>query len=466
VKVLIEGFGPDALALARLLAAEGDEVRLAGPGTGPDTGSAHELRAQGVSLEPGADLDDDPGPAGVAYLDPWTPETAPRVRRLRAQGTRVSCLGDLLLERWQGPTIGITGTAGKTSTTALTAQMLRCAGIDVAVSRGARAGNLWPTGDLLAALARAASRDRPLLLELTSSHLAFMRRSPGLAAVISFWPDHLELHGDLDRYRAAKETIVRHQRAADVVVVNADDASRGFAAVTPARPVQFSLRSRVAHGAFLDADRGVVLVDSGEETALGHLEARAPHPANVVAAAAIAAAAGADARAVEQGVHTAVPPQWRARAGGTLGGAPVIDDGMAATPAKTAALLSQHPDDSVVLIAGGLDHGGGGPVHSTPEESEILERACDEAARAARVVVVFGEAGARLAPLLRRRNVELVRTVDLTAAVAAAARHAQVGDTVVFSPLFPVALEDRARFATLVERPGRSGAHVAGSASS
>lgn len=258
--VLIEGFGADDIALARLLAAEGNAVRLASPA--PATGEIHALRELGIDVRAGVDLDADPGEADVAYLDVWTPEVAPRVRRLRARGTRISCLGDLLLERWAGPTIGITGTAGKTTTTALTAAILRTAGIPVVASAGARAGNLWPTGDLLDRLpphAGAAGADGAdgtvLLLELTSSHLAFMRSSPTIAAVISFWPDHLELHGDLDRYRAAKETIVRHQGAGDLVVVNADDAAAGFAAATRAGVREFSLLRSVERGAYLDPER-------------------------------------------------------------------------------------------------------------------------------------------------------------------------------------------------------------------
>ena len=282
--ILVEGFDPDALALARLLAGEGREVRLAGPAAGPDEPrQVAELRDLGIVLEPYADLDAEPGHAEIAYLDVWTPAAAPRVQRLRARGTRVSCLGDLLLERWPGPSIGITGTAGKTMTTSLTAEILHAAGVDVAVSRGARAGNLWPTADLLDRLGATAAGPTPvagptLLLELTSSHLAFMRSSPSVAAVISFWPDHLELHGDLARYRAAKETIVRHQRPGDAVVVNADDASAGFAVVTPAVPSEFSLRHAVERGAYLDPARGVVVVRPGAETALGPLQARSPHP--------------------------------------------------------------------------------------------------------------------------------------------------------------------------------------------
>ena len=175
-----------------------------------------------------------------------------------------------------------------------------------------------------------------------------------------------------------------------------------------------------------------------------------PHPGNVVAAAAIAAAAGASTTAIERGLRTASPPQWRGQPAGTLAGAPVVDDGMAATPLKTAATLATYPDHSLVLIAGGLNDAGGGRVHAAPEEHALLERACDEIARAARVVVVFGEAGPRLVELLRPREVEVVETADLGEAVVAAAHCASGATAVVFSPLFPVSLADRARFSALV----------------
>ena len=447
--VLIEGFGSDAIALARLLAAEGDSVRLAAPDR--EFPEADELRAVGITVEPSADLDEDPGPAEVAFLDPWTPEAADRVAKLRSQGTRVSCLGELLLDRWEGQTIGITGTAGKTTTTGLTAEILRAGGLDVAASRGARAANLWPTGDLLDSL---GSPTRTLLLELTSSHLAFMELSPTTAAVTSFWPDHLELHGSLERYRAAKETIVRHQRPGDVVVVNADDAeAAAFARLTPATLFEFSCRRAVENGAYLDSVRQLIVAHDGETTVVGPLPGDVAHEANIVAAAAIATAVGIDAAAIEQGIRSGPAPPWRASPAGSLAGVPVVDDGMAATPSKTAALLRGHPDRSVVLVAGGLNHAGGGLVHAAPEELELLERACDEIARTARAVVVFGEAAPRLVPLLERRRIETTTVSDLATAVAAACEAAgRTGvRTVIFSPLFPVSLEDRARFRTLVE---------------
>ena len=185
---------------------------------------------------------------------------------------------------------------------------------------------------------------------------------------------------------------------------------------------------------------------------MGPIDVQTAHPGNVVGAAAIAAATGADAAAIEQGIRTAATLPWRAQPRGTLAGIPVVDDGMAATPSKAAATLAAYPDHSVVLIAGGMNNAGGGRVHASPEELALLERACDEVARVARVVVLFGEAGPRLAVLLHQRAITTVETNELEDAVAAAARYAAGAAAVVFSPLFPVTLDDRARFAALVRR--------------
>jgi UDP-N-acetylmuramoylalanine-D-glutamate ligase len=217
---------------------------------------------------------------------------------------------------------------------------------------------------------------------------------------------------------------------------------------------ELSLHHGVERGAFLDRERGVVVSDGAATRALGHVQGHAPHPANVVAAAAIAAAAGIDSEAMSQGLVDAVMPPWRAEPCGPLVGVPVLDDGMAATPAKGAATLDRYPAASVVLIAGGLDDAGGGPVHATPEEADLLERACDVVARVARVVVLFGEGGRRLAPLLERRRVTHIVSRDLDAAVVAATEHTTGATAVVFSPLFPVALADRRRFGALVRASG------------
>jgi UDP-N-acetylmuramoylalanine--D-glutamate ligase len=436
VTVLVEGFAADAVALARLLAQEGRQVRLAGPG--PATPAAAALRADGVAVEEQADLDADPGEPEAAFLDVWTPEVAPRVRLLRAAGARLTCLSDLLLERARVSTLGVTGTAGKTTTTAFAVQLLRAAGTEVAASTTARAANLWATEELLAAPAAQV-----LALELTSSHLCFTTASPEVAVVTSFWPDHVELHGSVAAYRRAKEAIVRGQGPDGWVVVNADDAAAAsFADLTPARRAAFSLVRDVEAGAFL---RGgdVVARWEGREAVLGGLHELPPMPAlraAALGAAAAALAAGARLDALEGSLRRLELPPHR---GGIVARAPrgtaVVDAGLAATPAKAAAVLETYADRSVVLVAGGDPApAAGSPVHASPEEQALLERACDEAARAASGAIVFGAAAERLEEPFARRGLPVAIEASLEDALARSLASARGDQTVVFAPMYPL----------------------------
>ena len=432
---LVEGFDADAVALARLLAAEGRSVTLAG--SGPATAEAFALRALDVAVREHADLDREPGEHDEAFLDVWTPEVAPRASRLRAAGARVRCLGDLVLERAPVPTIGVTGTAGKTTTAFLLVQLLRAAGVEVHASTTARAGNLWPTVELLTVPSSGV-----IVLELTSSHLCFTTHSPSIATVTCFWPDHLELHGSLERYRAAKEAIARGQAADDVVVANEDDdAAAAIAAVSPGRGVGFSATTEVGEGAFL---RGASIVarGGGEEQALP-LPAGFDRPRRqaLLAAVAVATVAGA----IPNGLERLRLPELRALVVGRRDGVELVDDGMAATPAKVAAALRDRPDRSVVLVAGGELASVGLVVHASPEEQRLLEAACAEARRAACLVVLFGPAAGRLAPLLDPTPV--VVAGDLEHAVATAGERLAEAQTLLVSPMFPVSLEERERIA-------------------
>ena len=432
---LVEGFEADEVALARLLATEGRSVTLAG--SGPATAEALALRALDVDVREHADLDRAPGEHDEAFLDVWTPEVAPRVSRLRAAGARVRCLGDLVLERAPVPTIGVTGTAGKTTTAFLLVELLRAAGLVVHASSTARAGNLWPTAELL-----PVPDTGVVVLELTSSHLCFTTHSPSIAVVTCFWPDHLELHGSLERYRAAKEAIARGQSAGDVVVTNEDDeGAAAIAALSPGRWVGFSATAEVGEGAFLRGER-IVARCGGEEQAL-RLPAGFDGPRRQALLAAVAAATVAGA--IPTGLEGLRLPDLRALVVGRRDGVELVDDGMAATPAKTASALRERPDRSVVLVAGGELMSMGLPVHASPEEQRLLEEASAEARRAARLVVLFGPAAGRLAPLLDPTLV--VVAGDVEHAVATAAERLSGVDTLLVSPMFPMSAEERERIA-------------------
>ena len=434
-RILVEGFDRDAVVLARTLAREGNRVTLAGQGDASQ--QALELRASRVVVRARASLDTEPGHHDEAFLDVWTPEVAPRVALLRESGCVVRCLGDHMLERSPVPTIGVTGTAGKTTTVAFLAYLLRTAGSTVHTGTTARAGNLWPTAELLPPPA-----DGVVLMELTSSHLCFTTHSPTIAVITCFWPDHLELHGSLERYRAAKEAIVRHHGPSDIVVANEDDDdAAAIASLSPGRRFGFSATREVDAGAFVRGAEMMLRDASGERSFVLPPSLDAPRLQALLAAAATALAAGA----LPETLRAPEPPPYRAALVGRLGDTELIDDGMAATPAKTASALHEFPDASVVLVAGGELETAGLPVHASREERALLEEACAEARRVARFVVLFGPAAARLASSFDRRTTR--RTTTLDEAIALASSHAEGAKVLVVSPMFPLPLEDRERIA-------------------
>jgi UDP-N-acetylmuramoylalanine-D-glutamate ligase len=427
MRVLIERSAQEAAAVARLLASHGHEVRV-------------------------VDLETDPGPVDVACLDVWTPETAPRVGALRALGVRVTCSAELMLERARrvgARTVGITGTAGKSTTAALVVQLLRATGLTVHASTNGPLGQLWVTDELVAGSDRFAPGD-VVVLELTSSHLAFMSSSPDVAVVTCFWPDHLELHGSTAAYRAAKEAIVRHQTLYGAVVVNADDpAAASFADLTPVRRFAFSRVREVDEGAF--ARNGILVARrDGAEAEVGPLPAPVPRALATLAACATAVATGVAPESLSGMLSSLVSLPHRQETVGWMEDVLVVDDGMAATPAKARAGLTACPDESVVLIAGGRLSTDGGTAHAGPAERALLAAFCEEAARTVRLAVLFGEAAPLLECRLGSRGVPTRTALDLEEAVRAALAAARGTRLVLFSPVFPVSPEEREAFPALV----------------
>ena len=343
----------------------------------------------------------------------------------------------------------MTGTAGKTTTTSLLVQLLRAEGGEVAAPAPGLSGNLWPDASLLTAL----DETMPIVLELTSSHLAFCGGSPHVAVVTSFWPDHVELHGSLDAYAHAKEAIARHQSPDGWLVVPDDGSCERFVSASRARVARFSLRRPVEHGVFVRGGRLVARWDDEElEVAeVAALPVQGRCVANALAACVAALAAGAAPTALAEGLGDATVPAHRFVEVARIGGLPVYDDSMAGTPAKAAAALELFRDDSIVLVAGGETHGAAGPVHASVEELALLDGACAVATRKARRTIVFGPAAPRLAELLS--DVEIAD--NLGDAVERALAAAPGAEAVLIAPMFPVPPSERLRVAELVRARSR-----------
>ncbi len=272
-------------------------------------------------------------------------------------------------------------------------------------------------------------------MELSSFQLELVRVSPPIAAVLNITPNHLDRHGTMANYIAAKRNIVAHQRAEDVAVLGYDEPNaRGLAEATPARVRFFSGQEAVAAGTFLRDDRLILRHEGGEEVEVvrrDEIRLRGFHNVlNVLAAIALADAAGAPVEAMRTAIAAFTGVRHRLEEVRRWRGILWIDDSIATAPERTLAALASF-EEPLVLLAGGRD------------KKLPWERFARRAVRRVRLVITFGEAAAMIEDHLRRALAEageaavlerIIPAGTLERAVEIAAQEARAGEVVLLSP--------------------------------
>jgi UDP-N-acetylmuramoylalanine--D-glutamate ligase len=413
---LLVGLGVTNRAAARALVARRRRVVL--------VDDAHPPGAAALAAELQAPLHLAPQPSLLAELvrsveavlpAPGLPERHPALVAARAIGRPVLSEFDLAGAWDDRPVVAVTGTNGKTTVTLLVADML------------ARSGVRAPAvGNLEVPLVEAIDDPTPaaFVVEASSFRLAHSRWfRPAVATWLNFAEDHLDVHADLESYRAAKARIFADQTEGDVAIINADDPV--VAAAAPVRPggptvVRFGL-CPVSDGRPVEFHVvGDVLVgpDGTELVGVEQLWRGLPHDRlNALAAAATAMAAGASVPAVRAALTAFGGLPHRLELVAESGGVRWYDDSKATAPQATLAAVAGFP--SVVLVAGGRNKG---------LDLSVLA----SAAGRVRAVVGIGEAAPEVLAAFPDRPAR--RADSMAEAVAAAADLAQPGDVVLLSP--------------------------------
>jgi UDP-N-acetylmuramoylalanine--D-glutamate ligase len=412
-RALVYGLGVSGRAAARLLLDRGAEV------VGVDARPAAELELGTLAGEAGFEVRGEtaelPDVDGVV-ISPGVPLERPLLAAARAAGVPVISEVELAFPLLDGPVLGITGSNGKSTTTALTGEMLRAAGRAVEVC-----GNI---GDAVSGRVDGPP-GRVFVVELSSFQLETMETfRPTAGAWLNLSPDHLDRYPDLEAYAAAKESLFARQGSGDVAVLNADDP-RVAAAVSRGRRRFFSRLARVADGCFLDGETVVEIDPAGDERRLferGDLSLTGVHNLeNAMAAALLARALGAEPEHLRRalGAFRGLPHRMQRVA--EAAGVTFYDDSKATNFAATAKSLLDLADGSVHLILGGLGKGD--------DPTEVVELAAVKAKRLYLIGAAeesFAAAFAGAAPIERCGTLER--------AVEAAFRAAVAGDVVLLSP--------------------------------
>jgi UDP-N-acetylmuramoylalanine--D-glutamate ligase len=436
--VLIIGAARQGLALARYLTARGAQVTL-NDQRAPDQ-MQDVLRS--LQQQPGGErvrwaLDGHPiellNQAGLVCISGGVPLSLPIIAEAQRRGLPLTNDSQVFMEAVRAPVIGITGSAGKTTTTTLVGRMAEAAA-EVSSAAGTRRA-AWLGGNIGLPLVEYVGAIRPedlVVVEFSSFQLELMTISPWIAAVLNVTPNHLDRHGTLEAYTAAKARILDFQGSDGVAVLNRDDPGAWeLRSQVRGRLVSFGRRRPLAGepGTFLENGR-LLYFDRRQQIELmpqERIRLRGEHNLlNVLAACAIACAAGWPVEAVRRGVDGFTGVAHRLEYVATRQGADWYNDSIATAPERTAAAIAAF-DEPLVLLLGGRDK-------NLPWDklAGLLHERVDH-------VVVFGEAASKIQRAIGSpRPGSRLKTVQyephLQPAVQAAARLAEPGAVVLLSP--------------------------------
>jgi UDP-N-acetylmuramoylalanine--D-glutamate ligase len=396
----------------------------------------------------------------LVVKNPGIPYSSPPVARAAALGIEIVTEVEVAAKLARAPIIGITGSNGKTTTTTLTGKLLEAAGLAPLVA-----------GNIGVPLCDAVDRVGPegwLVAELSSFQLMGTADfHPRIACLLNVFETHLDYHGTMEEYIAAKTKLFANQTADDTAVFNADDpVCVRLSATLKARKFPFSLTRRLDEGVYVDppypaanpsspaeaslqegpfrpghpappaessSERWIVARRDGIETRIAPVaELRVPgrhNVANALAAVAIALAAGAPPETLRAPLREFPGVEHRLEYVGTFRGVKYYNDSKATNPAATAMSIASLTGP-IVLIAGGLDRGA-----DFAELMPILRERV-------KGVVALGEVRHRLRRVAEAAGLKKIIVVEpedeaaetLRRAVREAAGIAEAGDTVLLSP--------------------------------
>ncbi len=419
-RVLVVGLGKSGLAAALFLRRQGAQVTVS------DVRSAESLAKEiptlleeGIMVEAGGHGLLTFRRQDLIVVSPGVSLDTPALVQVRSFGVPVIGELELAARFLKGRILAITGSNGKTTTTALTGEILKEAGFRTLV-----AGNI---GVPVAGLIEQSTDDTWPVLEVSSFQLETTERfHPHIAVILNITPDHLDRHGTFESYALAKERIFAEQNKDDSLVLNADNERTAEAASrSAARVFWFSLEHPVEQGAWLEDGSVVYRTAPGApvETVLplSAIPLKGAHNAeNVLAAVCAARLAGAPVEAIRRAVEAFKAVEHRLEHVATINGVEFYNDSKATNVDATAKAVAAF-SSGIHLILGGKDKGS-----NYTQLAPLLRQRV-------RAVYTIGSAAAKIESQLRG-VVSILSCQTLERAVNAAAGAAGAGEVVLLAP--------------------------------
>ena len=417
-RVLVVGLGKSGVASALFLKARGARVTVS------DSKSEAELHDHipvlldnGIAVETGGHGERTFGQQDLIVISPGVPVNAPALDPARKLGIPIIGEVELATRFLQGKLIAITGSNGKTTTTALAGDVIAQGGAKTLVG-----GNI---GTPAISLVPDSSEQSYTVLEISSFQLETIRTfHPQIAVVLNVTPDHLDRHGTFEVYWEAKRRIFENQTEDDFAVLNIDD--REAAKMGQGLKAQlrwFSRKSEVDSGAFVRDERIFYRDSQGEREImpLSDMQLKGAHNVeNVLAAVAIGMIAGVAPEKIREAVKNFKAVEHRLEYVATINGVEFYNDSKATNVDATIKALESFPKN-IHIILGGKDKGSDYTV-LTPLLQTRVKR-----------VYTIGAAAEKIESHIRGAA-QITQAGTIEVAVRKAMDNASEGDVVLLAP--------------------------------
>lgn len=426
--VLILGAARQGQALARYLTGRKCHVILNDKRTPDEFG---EVVTKMVDLGVECVLGDHPlallDRVDVVCLSGGIPLSLPIVKAAIKRSLPITNDSQIFMESVNAPVIGITGSAGKTTTTSLVGK--------IAQKAAQSPTKAWVGGNIGLPLVEYLEEINPqdsVILELSSFQLDQMTTSPHIAAILNITPNHLDRHLSMEAYTAAKSRILQFQSSRDIAVLNREDqGSWSLKPLVKGSLVSFGLqRPESTTTATFIENASIFLKKDGivtEIMPISDVQLRGKHNLfNVLAAIVISIAAGFPLEAIKSTVKQFTGVEHRLEFVREINGISWVNDSIATAPERTMAAMDSF-DEPLVLLLGGRDK----DLPWGELSARIHHRV--------RQVIIFGESTAKIAEAIGKPQPgdvlqRVVTTPLMSEALAEAARLAEPGDVVLLSP--------------------------------
>ena len=419
-KVLVVGLGKSGLAAALFLRRKGAQVTVS------DVRSAESLAREipalleeGIMVEAGGHGLLTFRRQDLIVVSPGVPLDTPELVQVRNFGLPIIGELELAARFLKGKILAITGSNGKTTTTALAGEIFKESGFPTLV-----AGNI---GVPVVGLIDESTDETWSVLEVSSFQLeSTVEFHPSIAVILNITPDHLDRHGTFENYALAKERIFATQDASDHVVLNADNPRAAQAAErSRAAAHWFSIEHEVTQGAWVQEGHVVFRAAPGgtveEILPLAKIPLKGEHNVeNVLAAVCAARLAGVPGEAIEQASEKFQAVEHRLEYVATINGVEFYNDSKATNVDATAKAVAAFPG-GIHLILGGKDKGSDYTTLSPLLRARV------------RAIYTIGSAAAKIESQLRG-VVSIHSCETLANAVNTAGNAARPGDVVLLAP--------------------------------